>query len=468
MTAPVSQPKLPVTAAVLAGGMSTRMGADKVLLPVDGESLVGRVVRAAGEVCERVVVVTNNPSALEHAGLPDDVSVLKDEVAHQGPLGGLVTALAETENEWVLALAADLPWLKPEIVRALWDLRDAAQVVVPVGERGQEPLLALYHTDCLPIAKKVLASGRRRIVAIYRKVTVAEVPLEALRDADPELASIMNVNTPDDLLRVRESVPASEGFVRASVASGADGRGEGLPEEIPVTVHLNDIEIATMQASPCEIEELAAGFLLSEGIITDREAFRDVVSDERNGLVWVTSDENAPVDISDRKRYLTSGCGKGVTFASARHADVVEKVEDGPVVESEYLYELVGQLARGAEMYRETGGVHACALGGEYGIVVLREDVGRHNAVDKVLGRAWLDGISTKGAVLLTTGRISYEMTMKAAKAKVPIVVSRTAVTALAARVAEKAGVTLIGYARGGKMVVYTCPDRVLIKEAEV
>jgi FdhD protein len=124
-------------------------------------------------------------------------------------------------------------------------------------------------------------------------------------------------------------------------------------------------------------------------------------------------------------------------------------------------------MARGAVRYRDTGGMHACALARDGVVEIIREDVGRHNAVDKTLGRAWLDRTSTEDAELVTTGRISYEMAVKAAKARVPIVVSRTAVTGLAAEVAERAGVTLVGYARGGRMNVYTHPERIRIAPVE-
>jgi FdhD protein len=127
----------------------------------------------------------------------------------------------------------------------------------------------------------------------------------------------------------------------------------------------------------------------------------------------------------------------------------------------------MGQMAREGSLYRETGGVHACAFARDGHTLIVREDVGRHNAVDKVLGRAWLDRVPTEGGVLLTTGRISYEMAVKAAKARVPVVVSRTAVTELAAEVAATVGLTLVGYARGGKLTVYTNPDRVRVVEED-
>ncbi|MCX8006676.1 MAG: formate dehydrogenase accessory sulfurtransferase FdhD [Coriobacteriia bacterium] len=458
-----SEARIPATAAVLAGGRSMRMGVDKTLLLVDGEPLISRVAEAAAAVCERVAVVTNRPEALADAGLPAGVEVWIDEVAYQGPLGGLATALKNAPDEWVLALAADMPWLNPEVVRALWDAREGAQVVVPRTEKGVEPLLALYHRDCLPHARRVLETGRRRLVAMFPALAVREVDAETLRAVDPGLLSFVNVNTPEDLAEVRESAHEElQATSPAAVIEVGTRRGRRMPAERAVTINMNDAEIATVQATPADLEELAVGFLVSEGLLAVRDALQGIDVDHKRGLVYVRSAEAVPEDLVYRRRYITAGCGKGVTFASLGHTLGLEAVTDGTVVTADELYDLVGQMARGAALYRDTGGVHACALAREGRVLLVREDVGRHNAVDKVLGRAWLDRVSTEGAVLLTTGRISYEMAVKAAKAKVPVVVSRTAVTDLAADVAEAVGLTLVGYARGGKLVVYTNPYRVV------
>ncbi|MBN2846845.1 MAG: formate dehydrogenase accessory sulfurtransferase FdhD [Coriobacteriia bacterium] len=461
--------RLPITAAVLAGGRSQRMGVDKTLLLFDGEPLVRRVAEIAGGICEHVLVITNRPEAMADAGLPASVRIVADEVAYQGPLGGLITALDVAEDEWVLAVGADMPWLAPALVQTLWDARDGAQMVLPVGEKGPEPLLALYHTSCLPEARRVLASGRRRLVAMIPAVKTVEVPLDSLRVADPSLRSLVNVNTPQELLETRdEASAADEGVVpRVSVIEVGTRRARGMPSERPVTVCLNDDEIATMQASPDDLADLGVGFLLSEGFIADREALDGVDVDHRRGLVYVRSSEKAPADVAERRRYVTSGCGKGITFSSVGHARGMTEVHSDAEVDSETIYDLIGRLARVAAAYRDTGGIHSCGLGVGGELAIAREDVGRHNALDKLLGRAWLDRTPTKDAILLTTGRISYEMAVKAAKAQVPIVVSRTAVTDLAADVAERVGITLVGYARGGKLVVYTHPHRICAPEEE-
>lgn len=455
---------LPITAAVLAGGRSMRMGVDKTLLPVDGEPLLARVVEAVGAVCAHTIVVTNRPEALAEAGLSPDVPVLTDEVAYQGPLGGLVTALKDAPDDWVLAVAADMPWLQPALVRALWDARDGAQVVVPLAEKGPEPLLALYHRDCLPVARKVLASGRRRLVAMFGDLKVVEVPVEELRDVDPGLLSLFNVNTPEDLLEARESLPAEQKpVVRPVVVHAAEERRAGrMPSERPVTVFMNDVEVATTQATPSDLEELGVGFLLAEGLLTDRSALKSVDADRKRGLVYVETAESVPDELVYKTRYITSGCGKGITFSSVGHARDLEKVTSDVRADADTLHAMMRDMSGQASAYRDTGGMHACGLGRFGKVLLVREDVGRHNAVDKLLGRAWLDRVSTADAVVLTTGRVSYEMAVKAAKSRVPIVVSRSAVTDLAAEIGEELGITLAGYCRGGGIVLYTHPERVI------
>jgi len=443
------------------------MGVDKTLLSLDGRTLVARVCDAVGSVCERTVVVTNRPEALDGAGLPDTVEILRDEIAYQGPLGGLATALSNASSEWVLAVAADMPHLEPGIVRALYAARGDGDVVVPVTEKGPEPLLALYRTQaCLGPAQHVLATGRRRLVALFSHVNVVEVPVDDLRSADPDLRSLLNVNTPADLADARDAVPEPAKRPRKlEVVEVATRRTRTMPSERPVTIHLNDTEIATVQATPHDLEELGIGFLLSEGLLTEREALLGVDADAKRGMVWVSSSEQVPADLSERTRYLTSGCGKGMTFASIGHARGLAPIESPMTVTAEQVYALVRELGDAATMYRDSGGMHAAGLGKEGSLLVAREDVGRHNAIDKVLGRAWLDGIATNDAMLLATGRLSYEMAVKAAKARVPVAASRSAVTDLAADLADGLNIALIGYARGGKLTVYTHPERVLTSE---
>jgi FdhD protein len=444
-----------------------RMGVDKTLLPVDGTTLLARVAEVVSSVCAHTVVVTNRPEQIAEAGLPPDTPVLVDEVPNQGPLGGLVTALREAPDEWVLAVAADIPYLESDVIRALWAARDGGRIVVPVTDAGVEPLLALYHRDCLPVARRVLESGRRRVVAMFSELPVVELPFAALQAADPSLRSLVNVNTPGDLADVRESEAETKASRKSVVVRNYDRHEGRMPVERPVTVYMNDVEVATMQATPDDLEELAAGFLVSEGLLTDRDAFTSIGVDHKRGLIYVETAEAVPDDLTYRQRYITSGCGKGVTFASVGHARELTAVPAGFSVTPGALHDWMRVMGEQATKYRDSGGMHACAVAQAGQVRIVREDVGRHNAVDKVLGRVWLDRLPTDDAVLLSTGRVSYEMAVKAAKARVPVIATKSAVTDLAADIAESLGICVVGYVRGAAMVVYTHPERVLDEKEE-
>lgn len=237
-----------------------------------------------------------------------------------------------------------------------------------------------------------------------------------------------------------------------------------LPAERAVTIYLNEHEVATLQASPEDYDELAVGFLRNEGLIDERADIEGVEVDRRKGLAWVTSPTARDEDLHLMKRYVTSGCAGGMTFASVGHAKGITPVEPPaePVPGAELL-EFMRQLDEASVMHRTTGGVHAAAFArhGEPKVVCAREDIGRHNCVDKVLGYLLMQDSPSEGGILLTTGRISYEMVVKTAKARIPIALSRTAVTDLAAEIAADLGVCLIAYVRGKRYRVVTHPGHV-------
>ena len=203
-----SKPRLPITGVVLAGGRSRRMGTDKALLAFADQPLASRVASVLAEVCSEVMIVASDAAALDSIALPPGTRVLADEVAFQGPLGGLATALSEAHNEWVFACGVDMPFLCADVVRLLWDEVGRQhvfgrgrhlQIVMPAGDAGPEPLLSLYRVDCLEAVRRALAEGSRKVADLSEQVDVFEVPVESLRAVDPELRTLLNVNTAEDL-----------------------------------------------------------------------------------------------------------------------------------------------------------------------------------------------------------------------------------------------------------------------------
>lgn len=232
--------------------------------------------------------------------------------------------------------------------------------------------------------------------------------------------------------------------------------------EVPLTISVNVNELITLLTTGDANRELAIGFLLSEGFISKKEDLKSIRMDDEGGVAEVQL--SVDTDFTEKlwgKRAVTSGCGKGATFyhvldsLQARH--VTSDVKVSPV----QVYALMKELNRLSDLYKETGGVHNSALADGDQVVLFRDDIGRHNAVDKIRGACFFEDISIEDKLLITTGRMSSEIVVKVAKMGVPILVSRSAPTSLALDLADRIGLTLIGYVRGEKMTVYTGKERI-------
>lgn len=231
-----------------------------------------------------------------------------------------------------------------------------------------------------------------------------------------------------------------------------------MPVERPVTLYLGDEELMTLQCTPGDLEDWAAGFLYGEGLIQGMADIRRLTVEEDRGLVWVELAGGGEAAPGRRQRYLTAGCGKGVTFSSLKDAMQLKPVTHELTVGSEQLIEWVKAMQANCPLYAETGGVHAAALvDTATGAMLIREDVGRHNAMDKAIGAALRAGWQFERCIAVTSGRISYEAASKLGRARIAVAASLTAATDQAVRLARHLGMDLVGYARSPKhVVVYT------------
>lgn len=232
--------------------------------------------------------------------------------------------------------------------------------------------------------------------------------------------------------------------------------------EIPVSLRLNGREIITLLASDDALDFLAAGFLKAEGFISRREEIVSITVDPQGEAVEVEATGVDPfAEKLLERRAVTSGCGKGTTFTHALDALQARQAPAGPRVSALDIRRLMHGLLRGSELYRAAGAVHSAGLATTAGIVIFRDDIGRHNAVDKIHGECFLLDIPVADKILLTTGRISSEILVKAAKLGVAMLVSRSSPTDLALELAVRTGITVVGQVRGGGLTVYTGEERV-------
>jgi FdhD protein len=244
---------------------------------------------------------------------------------------------------------------------------------------------------------------------------------------------------------------------RRLTAEGDSAVEESVAQEFPLTIILDNQELVTLLCSPFDLKYLAAGFLLSEGVIESGDEIARVTIDEQRGVARVdTRDGKELPPDALFKRLITSGCGRGASFLSAADAQSLAKVDSQNGISAPDASALVKEFQRSSKLYLTTHGVHSAALCAEGSIVVFCEDLGRHNAIDKIFGRCLLEHIPVEGRILLTSGRVSSEILLKVARRNVPVVISISAPTDVAVELADTLGVTLVGSARGGKMDVFT------------
>jgi FdhD protein len=245
-----------------------------------------------------------------------------------------------------------------------------------------------------------------------------------------------------------------------------------VAREEPLEVRLNGQPLVYLMRLPGDDAMLAAGFCFSEGLISSREDI-DLLHHCLEGESAGEAAPGAPGNLVEIRAKLASGAERfdvaRVVRTGCGGADLEREIDlAGIKVDSEVRFspgvvsKVPELLLEGQEVFRTTGGTHGAGVFDTDGrVLVVKEDVGRHNAVDKVLGHLLLSGESTANKGLILSGRLSYEMVLKGARAGIPLLCSVSAPTALGVEVGRKTGVTLVGFLRGGSFNVYSHPERV-------
>lgn len=225
-----------------------------------------------------------------------------------------------------------------------------------------------------------------------------------------------------------------------------------------VRISVNGRHLLSLYCSPSMIREFVAGVIYNEGLISGGWC-ADRISIEYGDEINV--DVPAEGTVVEGEKTVTSGCAGGISFARPLPQ---EKLSVDTVFNISHIKELYREFQRKSEGYKSTGGVHSAALADHRRMLVFTEDIGRHNAVDKVIGYALLENIRLQEKIMLVSGRLSSEIVTKCARAGIPAVVSRAAPTSLAVEIAEAAGITLVGFVRGERMNIYTGRQRIRLQ----
>ena len=231
--------------------------------------------------------------------------------------------------------------------------------------------------------------------------------------------------------------------------------------ERPLTLYLNDQEIVTMMTIGDYPDCLAVGFLLNQNMLQQDDLVTEIDYDAEIETVVVRTERETDYEQKLKKKTRTSGCAVGTAFG-----DVMEKFEDIVLdltaeLRTSWLYTLSKKINMTPSLYLEAGAIHGCVLCERETPLIYMEDVGRHNAVDKIAGYMFLNGIKSAGKMFYTTGRLTSEMVIKTVQMEIPILISRSGFTAWGVELARQANLTLIGRARGRRFIALAGEGRV-------
>ncbi|PAE27665.1 formate dehydrogenase family accessory protein FdhD [Paenibacillus sp. 7884-2] len=238
---------------------------------------------------------------------------------------------------------------------------------------------------------------------------------------------------------------------------------EEVAIEAPLTIRINGSEFATIVCSPSNQSDLVIGFLASEGVIRFKDEIRRISIDEKLGFAYVDLYKQIdPSQIDHSKRFIGSCCGKSRQFYFKSDVKTAKTITSKLSITVDQCFQLMKELQTNSEQFIRTGGVHNAALATCEGILTIRTDIGRHNALDKIYGHIIHEKIRAADKLIVFSGRISSEVLLKISKIGVGILLSKSAPTDLGLQLAADLGITTIGFARGNKMNVYTHPERII------
>jgi FdhD protein len=261
--------------------------------------------------------------------------------------------------------------------------------------------------------------------------------------------------------------PADPRLTARVVGLDQDGRAveAAVVVERPLTLYLNGQEIVTMMTVGDYPDCLAVGYLLNQNMLAPSDEITAVEHDDDLGVVVVRTPRRTNFEDKLRKKTLTSGCAQGTAFGDLMERFEEVRLDPNAVLKTSWLRTLTRAINTAPSLYLAAGAIHGCVLCEQDRPLVYMEDVGRHNAVDKIAGYMRLKGIGPEGKIFYTTGRLTSEMIIKTVRMGIPILVSRSGFTAWGVELARKANLTLIGRAKGRRFVALAGEGRIVFDD---
>ncbi|MBQ3505120.1 MAG: formate dehydrogenase accessory sulfurtransferase FdhD [Oscillospiraceae bacterium] len=430
------------TAVILAGGKSSRMGFDKQLLMDNHRPLMESLIQSLKQEFDDILIVTAKPEL--YAGM--SVRVCTDRYRDKGPLAGVHAAMEHARSRYLYLIACDMPVVHlPFICHMKGRLRETGADICACRRNGRmEPFNAFYSRSLLEDAQKRLLTGNSSLFRFIGANRVCEITEEEAAQFDKELGMFTNINTRTEYEKFLGTAEGEEAEVRRLVDKREIVRyinGEYIclrdlmVHEAALQLELPGFPVRTLYCSPMQLKELVVGHLYTQRYI---RSLQDIAS--------VEVDEDAPRAVVR----LREGAGSREMPA----------LSEGIVFDPKLLLQNQERFYADSTLQKATAGTHRCALCSDAGTHMACIDISRHNALDKLVGKALLEGVALEDKYIITSGRIPMDMILKAAAIGIPMIVSRSTPTIAAVDVARSTGLTLLGFSRENRFNIYSAPHR--------
>lgn len=468
------------SAIILAGGRSLRMGFDKQLLRLNDEYLLAKNLELMLSIFPEVIVVSNEPDYLKEIKHIDQTKIVADVYEGRGPLGGIHAGLAEISSDFAFVLAVDMPVLdRDHILKMKLYMTEAEAgdglVNINASSGEPEPFFAFYGKHLLPELEQAILSNRRSLRRFIDRHDFIRLdyPSGEIQDKDiffnindkegfrkfhemqsPGLQSLSSLEV-DENTPVIQSMPVIryKGTVHKELA-------DDVITEAEISLYINGSFFQTMYCTPKDLPELITGNLYAQGRIQAAVDLIDLIITRRPDPDLVLYDVHAQVAETealkeaarvDSRVFTTSGSSRpAIPFAGS-----LSKEDTDLELDMERIMEISGVFQDTSALFARTGGNHACAIIEDGEMISFMEDIGRHNALDKLIGKALMEGRDLSRAMILLSGRMASEMTMKVLRTPVSVLLSRSAPTDRSVQLARDNNLTMVGFIRGQRLNIY-------------
>jgi FdhD protein len=447
------------TAVILAGGKSARFGTPKSLVPVDGIPLVAWLteqIKKAG--IDNIYLSTDETDVFSSIGF----ECILDEYKESGPLAGIHSALKKTRADSILVLSCDMPKITSDEIAILLNsaIESDADLIYVSTPLREHPLCAVYKKGILPAITNALEKRNLSVLDFCHEV---KSELVFFNDETP----FLNLNSPDDMKPEKNNTANPDVTVERPIQryhriDGIRDIKDILVRESFIRIWVNDDEVAVINALKDDVENLAVGFLYTECIINDIEKITSIEFNDKLDTVTVNTKEKIKTQQTSLVRTVSPGCGNVLFSIRPAYADCFKAVGTDVQAGADRIIDMMNSLMKTSGMFHSTGGVHTSALSDGERIIHVADDIARHNTIDKILGHELrFNEIPQNKRMILTSGRIATGAVTKAIRGHAPFLVSHSAPSDGAVQLADKFGITLVGFARGARFNIYTHSQRI-------